>query len=80
MPILEHGYTHVRKSNSGWRRIYPLILFKMLVRQQLFKLIDEALEFQVNVKRSSEVFVGLGVMNAIPDATTIAFFRERLAP
>ena len=54
------------------------ILFKMLVLQQLFNLSDEALEFQVNDRRSFEEFVGLGVMNTIPDATTIAFFRERL--
>jgi transposase, IS5 family len=38
----------------------------------------EELEFQVNDRRSFEEFVGLGVMNTIPDATTIAFFRERL--
>ncbi|MCT4367841.1 MAG: IS5 family transposase, partial [Synechococcaceae cyanobacterium MAG-AL2] len=36
------------------------------------------LEFQVNDRRSFEEFVGLGVMNNIPDATTVAFFRERL--
>jgi IS5 family transposase len=50
----------------------------MLVLQQLFNLSDEELEFQVNDRRSFEEFVGLGVMNSIPDATTVAFFRERL--
>jgi len=55
-----------------------MILFKMLILQQLFNLIDEELEFQANDRRSFEEFVGLGVMNNIPDATTIAFFRERL--
>jgi IS5 family transposase len=50
----------------------------MLVLQQLFNLSDEELEFQVNDRRSFEEFVGLGVMNNRPDATTIAFFRERL--
>ena len=50
----------------------------MLILQQLFNLSDEELEFQVNDRRSFEEFVGLGVMNQIPDATTIAFFRERL--
>ena len=50
----------------------------MLVLQQLFNLSDEELEFQVNDRRSFEEFVGLGVMNDIPDATTVAFFRERL--
>jgi hypothetical protein len=39
---------------------------------------DEELEFQVNDRRSFEEFIGLGDMNSIPDATTVAFFRERL--
>jgi IS5 family transposase len=50
----------------------------MLVLQQLINISDEELEFQVNDRRSFEKFVGLGVMNNIPDATTVAFFRERL--
>ena len=77
-PLLEQGYAQERKSNAGRKRIDPLILFKMLILQQLFNLSDEELEFQVNDRRSFEEFVGLGVMNIIPDATTIAFFRERL--
>ena len=77
-PLLDEGYEHERKSNAGRKRIDPLILFKMLVLQQLFNLSDEELEFQVNDRRSFEEFVGLGVMNSIPDATTVAFFRERL--
>jgi IS5 family transposase len=32
----------------------------------------------VNDRRSFEEFVGLGVMNSIPDANTVAFFREWL--
>jgi IS5 family transposase len=77
-PLLEQGYSYERKSNAGRKRIDPLILFKMLVLQQLFNLSDEELEFQVNDRRSFEEFVGLGVMKTIPDATTIAFFRERI--
>jgi len=76
--LLEKGYKQERKSNAGRKRIDPLILFKMLILQQLFNLSDEELEFQVNDRRSFEEFVGLGVMNDIPDATTVAFFRERL--
>ena len=77
-PLLERGYKQERKSTAGRKRIDPLILFKMLVLQQLFNLSDEELEFQVNDRRSFEEFVGLAIMNSIPDATTIAFFRERL--
>ena len=50
----------------------------MLVHRQLFNLSDAETEFQVNDRRSFEKFVGLGVMNDSPDATTLAFFRERL--
>jgi IS5 family transposase len=32
----------------------------------------------VNDRRSFEEFVGLGMMNNRPDASTIVFFRERL--
>jgi transposase, IS5 family len=64
--------------HAGRKRIDPLILFKKLVLQQFSNLSDDELEFQVNDRRSFEEFVGLGVMNRIPDATTVAFFRERL--
>ena len=76
--LLDKGYTQERKINAGRKRIDSLILFKMLVLQQLFNLSDEELEFQVNDRRSFEEFVGLGGMNNIPDATTVAFFRDRL--
>jgi hypothetical protein len=44
-PLLEQGYAQERKSNAGRKRIDPLILFKMLILQQLFNLSDEELEF-----------------------------------
>jgi transposase len=71
-PLLDKGYAQERK------RIDPLILFKMLVLQQLFNLSDQELEFQVNDRRSFENFVGPGMINSIPDATPVAFFRDRL--
>jgi transposase, IS5 family len=74
-PCLKGDYTQERKSNAGRKRIDPLILFKMLILQQLFNLSDEELEFQVNDRRSFEEFVGLDVMDNMPGATTIAFFR-----
>ena len=36
------------------------------------------LNFKQMTRRSFEEFVGRGVMNDIPDATKVAFFRERL--
>ena len=77
-PLLDKGYSQERKSNAGRKRIDPLILFKMLVLQKLFNLSDEEVKFHVNDRRKFEKFVGLGVMNDFPDATTVAFFRVRL--
>ena len=57
-PLLDKDYSQERKSNAGRKRIDPLILFKMLVLQQLFNLSDEEVEFQVNDRRSFEKFVG----------------------
>jgi hypothetical protein len=57
--LLDKGYSQERKSNAGRKRIDPLILFKMLVLQQLFNLSDEEIEFQVNDRRFFEEFVAL---------------------
>jgi len=43
--LLDKGYSQERKSNAGRKRIDPLILFKMLVLQQLFNLSDEEVDF-----------------------------------
>lgn len=65
----DRGYTQGRKINAGRKRIDLLIIFKMLVLLQVFNLSDEEIEFLVNDRRSFEEFVGLGVVNAIQDAT-----------
>ncbi len=44
-PLLDKDYSQESKSNAGRKRIYPLILFKMLVLQQLFNLSDDEVEF-----------------------------------
>jgi hypothetical protein len=76
-PVLDQGYTQERKSNADRKGIDPLILFKMLILQQLFNLSGEELEFQANDRRSFDKFVELDMTSQVPDATTVAFFRER---
>jgi transposase, IS5 family len=70
--LLERGYAQECKSSAGWRRINLLILFKMLILQQLFNLSEEELKFQVNDKYSFEEIEDLVVMNNNSDAATIA--------
>ena len=60
------------------KKLIPFFYLKMLVLQHFFNLSDEEVEYQVNDRCSFEDFVCLGVMNDIPEATTAAFFRERL--
>jgi IS5 family transposase len=50
----------------------------MLVLQQLFNPSNEEIEFPINDRRSFEESIGLGVVNAIHDATTVAFFTPPL--
>lgn len=77
-PLLESTFPQERKSSAGRKRIDVIVMFKMLLLQQLYNLSDEELEFQVNDRRSFEEFVSLGVMDSIPDVTTVWLFRERL--
>lgn len=72
-PLFDKGYAQERRSNASRRRIDPLILFRMLVLQQLFNLGDDETKFQENDCHSFEELFGLGIINDIPDTTTPAF-------
>ena len=73
--LLGIAYAQDRLSNAGSKRIDSLILFNMLVFQQLFLLGDKELAFLVNDRRSFEKFFSPGEMNSIRDAATFAFLR-----
>ena len=51
-PLLESAFPQERKSTAGRKRIDVIVMFKMLLLQQLYNLSDEELEFQVNDRRS----------------------------
>jgi hypothetical protein len=63
-PLLDQDYEQERRRNAGRKRIDPLILFKMLVLQQLFNISDEELEFQVNDRRSFECLATMKLAGA----------------
>jgi IS5 family transposase len=67
-----------RKSQAGRNPTDVLLLFKMLVLQKLYNISDEELEYQVNDRLSFMQFLGLGLEDRVPDATTVWLFRERL--
>ena len=76
--LLEQMHEKVRKSKAGRKPTDGVILFKMLILQQLYNISDESLEYQVNDRLSFMRFLQLGIEDRVPDATTVWLFREQL--
>jgi len=65
---------------KGGRPPYPTVLMiQILVLQQLYNLLDDALEYQLLDRRSFLRFLDLTESGSIPDAKTIWLFRDHLA-
>lgn len=76
--ILEQIHNKPRKSNAGRKPTDVLLLFKMLILQQLYNISDESLEYQINDRLSFMRFLHLGIEERVPDATTLWLFRQQL--
>ncbi len=77
-PILEQIRQKPRKSNAGRKPIDVVLMFKLLLLQKLYNLSDEQLEYQVNDRLTFMQFLGLSLVDAVPDATTVWLFRQQL--
>jgi hypothetical protein len=66
-PLLEQVHDKPRKSKAGRKPMDVVVMFKMLVLQQLYNLSDEELEYQVNDRLSLTRFLGLTVGDSVPD-------------
>ena len=77
-PLLNQIHEKVRKSQAGRKPTDVVVLFKMLVLQQLHNISDEGLEYQVNDRLSFMQFLGFDLMSDVPDATTVWLFRKHL--
>jgi IS5 family transposase len=67
-----------RKSNAGAKPYDAVLMFKVLILQQLYNLSDEAVEYQILDRMSFMRFLGLQAGDPVPDAKTIWLFREQL--
>ena len=67
-----------RKSPAGRKPYDVVMMFKVLVLQQLYDLADEQTEYQIRDRHSFCRFLGLTSTKRVPDARTIWLFRERL--
>lgn len=67
-----------RKSNAGAKPFDVVLMFKMLVLQQLHNLSDDGIEYQIRDRFSFMRFLGLELEDRVPDAKTVWLFRERI--
>lgn len=73
-----HKEVKRRLRNVG-RPSYPILLmFKIHLLQQWYNLSDRETEFQICDRLSFRKFLGLGIEDSVPDATTIENFRHML--
>ena len=77
-PLLAQIHDKPRKSNAGRKPIDVIVMFKLLVLQQLYNISDEELEYQVSDRLSFMQFLGFGLADEVPDATTVWLFRKQL--
>jgi transposase, IS5 family len=77
-PQLSQIHDKVRKSAAGRKPTDVVVLFKMLVLQQLHNISNESLEYQVNDRLSFMQFLGFDLISEVPDATTVWLFRKPL--
>lgn len=67
-----------RKSKAGRKTHDVILMFKMLILQQLYNISDDELEYQVNDRLSFMRFLGLEIGDTVPDATSVWLFRKQL--
>jgi transposase, IS5 family len=67
-----------RKCNAARKPFDAVMMFKVLVLQMLYNLADEHVEYPIRDRLSFMRFLGLGLEDRVPDATTVWLFREAL--
>lgn len=75
---LNRIHDKARKSNAGAKPTDVVLMFKILVLQQLHNLSDDRIEYQIRDRLSFMRFLGLQLEDKVPDAKTVWLFRERL--
>lgn len=75
---LNRVHVKERKSAAGAKPIDVVLMFKVLVLQQLHNLSDDGIEYQIRDRFSFMRFLNLQLEDRVPDAKTVWLFRERL--
>ena len=67
-----------RRTKGGRKPWDSIVMFKTIVLCALYNLSDEQVEYQVRDRLSFMRFLGLGLEDRVPDATTVWLYREQL--
>lgn len=79
VPILDVPFSRPeRRSKMGRPSFDRLMLFKILILQNLYSLSDNQMEHQITCRFSFKRFFGLKSSDDVPDSKTIWKFRETL--
>ena len=76
--VLNNALSKPRKNHSGRKEYDRVMMFKIMVLQQLYNLSDDQTEFQIRDRYSFGRFLGLNPEDRVPDAKTIWRYREGL--
>ncbi len=77
-PELNRAHEKDRKSQAGAKPFDVVLMFKILVLQQLHNLSDDGIEYQIRDRFSFMRFLGLQLEDRVPDSKTVWTFREKL--
>lgn len=77
-PDLTRVHDKDRKSQAGAKPFDVVLMFKILVLQQLNNLSDDGIEYQIRDRFSFMRFLGLQLEDRVPDSRTVWLFREGL--
>src|SRR5512135_1345128 len=75
---LETALERSDRSKGGRPPYDAVLMFKALVLQTLYRLSDDATEYQLRDRLSFMRFCGLALHDPVPDAKTIWLYREQL--
>ncbi len=64
---LEEVFPTTKKPKGGRPRMDPVLMFKVLLLQNLYALSDHAVEFQIADRMSFQRFLGIKSVKGIPD-------------
>jgi transposase len=67
-----------RLSNAGRPPFDELLMFKVLILKTIHNLSDDQIEYQIRDRISFRDFLGLHILDRIPDAKTIWLFADQL--